>query len=202
MRYHSTEEPFANPFWRACGVIMLTIVVAFLILSCCGCYSIKKAEWQLEKAHTLRPATAAKKCSLWYPVIDSATGSITYLPGRTDTIPGPTVFVDCDSFYKSQQTGGNYVQKPLLKYVGVNCPPSTHTTDTIRVDSSHYRTSTAKVEYVSYQRDSLGKEYDRKADKVESLSKSRNTWMWIALGLAGYSLVRLWLRLQFRIALP
>lgn len=95
----------------------LTTIAALLLLT--GCYTQKKAEKQLFKAYTHYEPTVAKYANIWYPVRESIRDSVVRIPGKSITIPGRTIYINCDSVIKSSDVSHSKIP---VECPPVNCP--------------------------------------------------------------------------------
>lgn len=161
---------------------MKTIITNILItVSFCamiaGCYSENIATRRIEKAHSRYPAIVARYCGEIYPVIDSRTDSIVYIPGEPAEIADTTYAHD-----KSQQS----FVKCVNRYV--------HKVDTL------FRFRTMQV--VNRANEKYLADMNQKA--TISLAKAQNTnriLLWIAVLLGAYTLGR-WILRFWGIRLP
>lgn len=168
--------------WHWIAVIGLLLCIMWLAS---GCYSTKKAQFQVGKAQVLRPAVVAKICADLYPprVFDSTR--IEYRQGETiyrhDTV---STTIDCPP----NSTG-------TTRTVRIPCPPCPVQVDTLYTTKYSQVENTARVSQLTTE---LQKERDARI-KAES---GRGMWRIIALIFIVYTIVRLVLRMWFRISLP
>lgn len=102
-----------------------------------------------------------------FPTKDSISVDIRYLEGKTDTIKGETIYVNCDSIAKENGGKAGVVSKP--------CPPSTHRVDTLIKDSIITVTDNREIT-------ALSKEVDNhKQDKLKAENKAN---LWQKTGIA------------------
>lgn len=104
--------------WTAIIILwLLMLVFAWFLPGCSG----KKGYEKYKRNH---PEVLAKYCAEKFPPV------IRFLPGKTDTIPGDTIFVKGDSIPCPDGTKVKAPDKPAY------CPPSYRRVDTVQVTDS------------------------------------------------------------------
>jgi len=137
-----------------------------------GCYTQQKAADQMDKAHSRYELIAAGKCANWYPIkIDTVAGETKYLPGRPIEVPGPTVYVNCDSI-KANPGNTNTSKVPA------NCPPSTLRVDTI-----------LRPYYITKENTAAKKELEIKLQNSEKSSEKKGGIIWALAILFALSVI-------------
>lgn len=113
-------------------LIIFTLIAS--LLSSCK-LTERKAKRQIVAIEANYSYLFANPCARLYPITERRVKEIEYLPGKTDTIPGKPVYVNCAD---SANQG---------KKVKADCPPSTHRVDTSKITESIEKESTAKLEF-------------------------------------------------------
>lgn len=112
---------------------IILLILSLLLLSSCK-LTEQKAKRQLVNVEAEYSYLFASHCDRLYPIREYHTKEIEYLPGKTDTIPGETKYVNCaDSANKD-------------KNVAIPCPPSYNRVDTAKITSKIVQESSAKLE--------------------------------------------------------
>lgn len=137
-------------FEDAITMLILLVCMGVLVFLLSGCYTANKATKQVVKAQVHYPEVLAGICGDLYPPKEYRKDSIIYKPGAVVTIPGKTVYVDCNS--DSNKGKSN---------VPIDCPPSTMQIDTVYSKSEIQVENTAKVTALELQQGKLQRSYDR-----------------------------------------
>lgn len=146
-----------------------------IIISTASCYTQRKASEQVDKAYSRYESVVAGKCGNWYPIkIDTVHGE-PIITRHTDTIPGETIIVNCDSLNKLAAAGNTSIN---TVYVPVKCPPSTHSTDSIKVPIYIVKENTAKL-----------REAELKIKEVEATGRTKNGLIGVVCSILAVSLV-------------
>lgn len=107
----------------------------FICLLFASCSSLKHDQRSLGKIHYRNPQLLEQYCAERFPVKIHDSIVERYLPGRIDTIPGETVYMNCDSVIeaiKSAKVKGDTTKPISSKRVPCPpCPPSTKQVDTV-----------------------------------------------------------------------
>ena len=150
-------------------VIALLSIAVFVVMSMMSCSPTKRIGGLASK----HPDAALAVCVRMFPPKVETVTDTRYLPGRIDTLPGETFYVDCDSVIHSSKLRGENIVR--IKRVAVPCPPSTHRVDSVFITKTITVTNTAKEQLLTKENTDLTADNDR-------LKKGRSTWRWIALG--------------------
>lgn len=156
----------------------LLLLLAVLLA---GCYSAKRAAFQVNKAQGNYPEVVAEKCTTFYPTKDSVSIIEKVIKGKTDTLT-QDVFVNCDS----PEYRNRIVKVEVPKYIKHN--------DTIQVVKTKVVESTAKIKSMQSKLDVLAK------DSVilnHKLNKRNNVLKWL-IGILGLGLILLVAKLKFK----
>lgn len=114
--------------------LKISVGVLFLLLLAACKPTERQLNRKLDYVERHDKTLFAPRCERLYPIRESHTKEIEYLPGKTDTIPGETKYVNCaDSTNKD-------------KNVAVPCPPSYNRVDTAKITSKILQESSAKLE--------------------------------------------------------
>lgn len=172
------------------------IICAVFAISVCCLLSSCATEKKFVAYHDKHPIVAAWHCATWYPIKDSITVKEVLKEGKTITIDGPTVYVNCDSFemLKAELSKQGKPQPITSRVPCPPCPPSTSRVDTFDVSKEHYQESTAKVVFLQGSLDKVTKQKDSYIAKFNSVKK-------IALtegGILAFLLIITILYLRFR----
>lgn len=112
---------------------IILLILSLLLLSSCK-LTEHKAKRQLVNVEAEYSYLFANHCNRLYPVRERVEIETEYIPGKTDTIPGETKYVNCAD---SANQGQN---------VAIPCPPSYHRVDTSKVIERIEKESSAKLE--------------------------------------------------------
>jgi len=139
------------------------------------------------KARIHYPVVVAENCALWYPpkVFDSTR--IEYRPGKTEYVPVEAE-VDCDT-----------VKKGIVK---VPCPPHEKSTDTIYIEKYRVEENTAAIEAEKGKTKQIQKQYEQAIQDATQQKGKAKTYQILFFILAGYSVLRVFLRMYLKINLP
>ena len=177
---HHPRFPIDRWAWWLVGVI-----IAMAVIGAFACRSPRKAERQLQRAHSEFPTLTAKACADWYPVKTHDSVRVEFRKGETVTRLD-TVRVDCDEI--RPDSGGRRV-------VYARCPPCQTRTDTLLRTWTQVRENTARVR-------ELQAEVQEERDEKRDAESSCGMWRFIALLALGYILLRILLRRFLKINLP
>lgn len=151
---------------------MKSFLSILVLVTLAGCYTQQKAADQMDKAHNRYELIAAGKCANWYPVrIDTVAGETKYLPGIPMEVPGPTVYVNCDSI-KANPGNTNTSKVPA------DCPPSTLRVDTV-----------FKPYYITKENTAAKRALELKLQKSEKSSETKNGFIWALAILLALSVI-------------
>lgn len=145
----------------------LLIILGVLLV---GCYTPKRASFQVTKAQSIHPKIVAEKCASFYPTKDSISIVEKLIKGKTDTLL-EEILVDCDTVVETKYRKGRVVTKYVPKYIKHN--------DTIRITKTKVVENTAKVDALGFEIAQLTEAGMIDRNKV----KKRTTIMWISIGL-------------------
>lgn len=99
---------------------IILIGVSLLFLTC------RSSEKLVMNAYQKNKVATANTCYNLFPSKDSVSYSIEYIKGKTDTFHTPPIVFNCDSLMEANKGTNN---PNTFTY---QCPPSTHTVDTLR----------------------------------------------------------------------
>ena len=138
-------------------LILLIIVIFFS-----SCYSLKKAQKQVAKAHYRFPIATSNFCSETFPVKENIVEKTIFKKGTT-IVKTDTISVDCDSVVEDK-TSPNKVLIRLQKHTR---------TDTIFKEKIIVKENTAKIKHLELQIQSR----DRTIQKKESVIAKKQNWI-------------------------
>lgn len=164
-------------------MLKIAIVASLLILSACS------PQRRLDRLAAANPEAAASTCAKMFPVRESSNVRI---ERTTDTIrtAGAVVYVDCDSAQLTRE-----IHDTVRLRIPVRCPDHQTIRAFERRDSIVFIENTAAVIAAeSNERDAVV--------KAAQAGKARQMWMWAAIALGAYSVIRLVLRRWLKISLP
>lgn len=175
---------------------MKNIKIIFLIcmaLSSCK-YNEKIASRQVARAAGTYPTIMAGYCAAMYPIKESVIDSTERRPGKINEQPPQIIYVNCDS---AKASGAD------TKQVGAKCPPcNCPDPDTIY----KYRTITKENTAALNQAQGLLEEktialQDQKTKNDDLADENSTLWWWI-IGLSGYIVLKMLLRMLVPAAAP
>lgn len=157
----------------------LAIAITFCMMLF-GCLTEKKAVKQIAKISHKHPEVLANECGKRYPPIDSIWEKETFIEGEP-IVMFDTVTVDCDSALKVKLNNANSTFPTETK---IKVPIRTIVkTDTFYKNKFQQVENTAMIEANRLQINKLENE------NIELLH-ARKIWMWIAIGLSVFTVLR------------
>lgn len=162
--------------FRIKGAGDIPVILMLVILMLCSCANEKK----FVRFHDKQPEISNGHCRVWNPTKDSVHESVTYLPGKTDTVPGEIKYADCAEWVQQKldaaSKSGLVKNQELTRLKGiitslngkklpVPCPPSTITHDTVD-----------RVTYVQVRDETLENQLKKKVDQLQTKSDKYFKW--------------------------
>ena len=132
---------------------MKNLFFLLIIITFSSCYTLQKAQKQVEKAHSKFPIVTSGFCAETFPVKVKITEKTKFIKGDT-IVKKETITVDCDSVV-SDNTKSN---KVFIKYKTI------YQTDTIVKTKTITKENTAKVKNLELQ-----------VEKLEAIQKTNET---------------------------
>lgn len=181
--------------------IIIACVLALMLYSSCKS-TYKKAYDGVFKAYQKNTAGARDASLALWPFQTKDSVSIQYLPGDSVPIPGPVVYIDCDSALAAQKA--NPTAPKTSNKVAVKCPESYLLTDTLKYFSMQISEDTRKVDKAHDSIAKLHKAIYKKDIEIANLTqdykdtKRKNTRLWIVISaFSAYMVLRIIVRFKF-----
>lgn len=180
--------------------LLLLCAMIVLLASCKSTY--QQAYNGVYKAHKKNTAGARDASLAIWPLQTKDSVSIQYLPGDSVPIPGPVVYVNCDSLLAAQKANPN-VKLPTAK-VPVQCPESYLLRDTLKYFQQQVVEDMRKVDKAHDSIAALHRMLVAKDVAITTLSqdikdkKRKNMRLWYVLSaLSAYMVLRVVARFKF-----
>lgn len=160
--------------------IILLLTIAVLIM--CGLQSCS-TEKNFVKYHNNHDSTSAKYCSSWYPIQEKIITKRIYKPGETKIIKGEdhVIYANCDSAYQAayeeMARSGKKNQKIVVKNIPIYIPTRV---DTIFLDSTIVKESTAKLDIADDRINTLKINWAKQKEQSDKNLSDKNKWKKIA----------------------
>lgn len=155
-----------------------------LLLCLSGCYTQRRAERQVYKAHLRYRQVTAQYCNAVFDPVVHVVDSYIYRPGAA-IFHTDTVAINCDSVV---------AMAPLQPIVKLPCPPCASRTDTVYRMVRTQVENRARIALLEQERSGLQQELAKSRAKYKML-------LWPLTALAVYTLLR-WLLRIWGIRLP
>lgn len=150
--------------------IYISIIIIFFI----SCYSVRKAQKQVIKAHLTFPIVTSNFCAETYTIKEKTVEKTKFIKGET-IVKTDTITVDCDSIVADKKTNN----KVIVKYRNV------YKTDTIVKEKTIVKENTAKIKNLQLQIKAKDKTINKK-NKLISIMK----YLLIVAGIAFFILFK------------
>lgn len=178
---------------------LVLLMVALMWSSCRSTYD--KAYKGVYTAYHKNKAGARDASLAIWPFQTKDSVSIQYLPGDSVRVPGPVLFVNCDSIASAAKAGNSKINSTRVQ---VPCPDGWLLRDTLKYYHQQFTEDTRKVDkamdsIASLHRNIVAKEVAI-ANLTQDLKSSRraNMRLWMALGIAAaYFALRIVARFKF-----
>jgi len=182
--------------------ITLLLLLATALSSCLTTKNVgskfAKLKSKCDSSHKAEvKAIPANFCHQWYPVTESKTTKIKYLPGKPIPVPGETqyVTVNCDTAYEAaMKEAALHGGKPAPATVKVRVPVYIQV-DTADRETTIVKKDSAELKGLRFANEHLKEiilDKDTKIDKLEQKEKeltkdrdkwrSRAVWPWVIIG--------------------
>lgn len=159
-----------NPVWKLILLYATGIVLLLILALISGCkVGYEKQKIRAEKFYLENPNDLALQCASKYPP-------------KTEYVKGETI-VRSDTVVRNDTVVVTIYKEGKVEYIKVPCPTCkeitkyVNQTDTVKVEDE------AKLALLRNDNTKLAQSLDNEKKVSEKALNSRNTWMWISIGI-------------------